>query len=573
MPFHRPSGSRLARSWGAALALGSALFAPLAGCNEIFGIVSGQPTGGGGAGGSPSGGAGGMPSTGGTGGTGGTGATGGGGSGGGGAGGCDLGTPPATEGKPYRQRIPMSMGSDDGRGIAVDADGNTIVVGSFTEAGLDFGGGVLPYEGPPGYPDGNLFIAKYDPTGNHLASRAFGGEEASLAEAVATDAAGNVYVTGVLTGDIDFDGTMLYAPNDPGEYRNDAFVVKLSPDLDVLWAKGYGDNPWQQLGLSIAADAQGRVVVGGALFDTADFGGEPLGAPVVWSTFVLALDAGTGDTLWNLSFARWAAITPNYFDYPSLGVAVAPDGDIVLASTFDGPSYFFERLFAPVGDPGEADAYVARIAADGKSLRWVQQFHGAPQGGGPDGSQWMGPVAVDPCGDVLVGGAFTHGLSIGGVAEQVTIGSPEDADGFVAKLAGDSGEVKWHRVFRDAGRQEPHAVAADAWGNVLVAGALRDADGYVGVDFGPGIGVYSPISAPGPDYRDDAFLVKYDASGNGKWGDRIGDDLRQMGYGVAVLPGGDVVWTGVFEGTIALGSGLAAASTNNSDVFTVWHGP
>lgn len=572
------STSRPAPSWVAILTLG-ALVAGVAGCNEILGVVPGQPaTGGGGAGGIPStggqsaGGTGGSPSTGGTGGQG-TGGTGGasptGGGGQGGAGGCSLGTPPRAQGTPVRLRVPMSDGSDDGRGIAVDAEGNTLVVGSFNSAGLDFGGGELPYQGPFGYPDGNLFVAKYDPAGNHLYSRAFGGDEISIAEAVTTDAEGNVFVTGVMSGHVDFDGNMLYAPNDPGQYRNDAFVVKLSPTLEVLWAKNYGDNGWQQLGLDVAATAEGGVVVAGALFDEADFGAGIIGASGVWSTFLLALDA-SGATQWSMSFRDWAAITPNYYDYPSIGVAVAPDGDVVIASTIEGQAYFFEDLHSSVG---EADAYVARIAGDGKSLRWLAGLHGAPQGGDPDGSQWAGPVAVDPCGDVLVGGAFTRSLSIGGEMVQVSKGDPLDPDGFVAKLAGGTGDVLWHRVFADAGRQEPHAIATDAWGNLVVTGALKDAAGYTGVDFGPGIGVLGPKAPPEPDYREDAFLVKYDASGDGQWGRRIGDPSQQIGYGVTTLPGGEVLWTGVFAGTIALGAGLSPASTDNYDVFTVWLEP
>lgn len=462
----------------------------------------------------------------------------------------------------------MSTEGDDGRGIAVDADGNTVITGSFNGTGLDFGGGVLPYQGPPGYPDGNIFVAKYDTTGKHVASRAFGGDEISVGEVIATDMDGNVFVAGVMSGHVDFDGNMLYAPNDPGQYRNDAFIVKLAPDLNVLWAKNFGDNGWQQLGLGVAVGPDGQVVLAGALFDEADFGAGTIGTAGTWSTFLLALDGGSGATVWSLSFAGWSAITPNYYDYPSLGVALAPDGDVILASTLDEQAYFFEEIYAP---EGAADAYVARVAKDGKSLKWLTQLHGAP--GASEGSQWTGPVAVDPCGDVLVAGAFTQSLVIDNATELIAVGNPDDPDGFVAKLKGDTGQAIWHRTFGDAGRQEPHAITTDAWGNVLVSGALSEAEGYVGTNFGDGIGVLPPKVAPEPDFRTDAFLVKYDPAGHGVWGRRLGDELLQMGYDVSVLPSGDVVWTGVFSGTIALGSGLPPVSTDNYDVFTAWLAP
>ncbi|MEZ4296262.1 MAG: hypothetical protein R3B70_14925 [Polyangiaceae bacterium] len=587
--------SRLSHPRRALGAAALALVTAATGCNDIFGIHLGEATGGAGGagaggtgaggttsmggGGATTGGTGGegattaMGGTGGTGaagGTGGTGTTGGNGGTGGSVTPCLAVSPPSPDGAPYKQRIPKSDNSDDARGVAVDAQGNILVVGSFNGSGLDFGGGPLPYQGEPGYPDGNLYVAKYDSAGNHLYSRGFGGDEIAYAEAVATDAAGNVFVVGHLSGHIDFDGTMLFAPNDPGQYRYDAIVVKLSPSLDVLWAKNYGNNDYTQLGLDIAVDSQGNPVVTGGLFDQADFGAGTIGEITEWTSFVLKLSGDTGDTQFSLAFGNWGAVSHNYYDYHSLGVALAPDDDIVLAGTLAGPAYFFEEF---ANTDGQEDAYVARIAADGKSLRWLKTFHGAPQGGDADGSQWMGPVAVDACGDVIVGGAFTETLSIGGAVETVKVGDPADADGFLAKLAGDTGDVLWHRVFGDAGWQEPSAVAVDPWGNIAVAGAVSDAVGYQGVDFGPGIGVLSPKVAPEPDYREDAFVVKYDSEGNGQWGRRIGDAAQQIGYDVLLLPSGDAVWAGIFGGTIALGSGLPPVSSNNYDAFTIWLKP
>ncbi|MBK8256563.1 MAG: hypothetical protein IPK82_28320 [Polyangiaceae bacterium] len=548
-------------------------------CNEIFGIVSGEPsTGGGGTGAASTQTSSVVGGTGGTGGTGGstTAST----SSAGGTGGmttssstggnpCEGQNPPAPVGTPSTLRVPQSVGSDDGRGLAVDKDQNVIVVGSFTE-GLNFGGGDLPYVGPPGYPDGNLFVAKYDSTGKHLYSRAFGGDEASLAEAVATDSLGNVYVVGMFSGQIDFDGNILAAPNDPGEHRYDAFVLKLTPSLDVEWVKGYGQNPWQQFALDVEVDSQDNVIVAGALFDKADLGKGMIGQDQIWSSYLLKLNSTSGDTVWSQAFGYWSAATPNYFDYPSLGVAIAPDDDIVLGGTLNGMSYFLE---VPINTFGEEDAYVARISPDGTSLRWLQTFHGDPGAGASEGGQWIGPVAVDACGDVLVAGAYTHSLSIGGVTQVVDIGDPKIPDGFVAKLAGDTGSVIWHNVFKDDGRQEPHALATDAWGNVFVTGTLSDGDAYLGVDFGGAVGVLSPIVTPATPYRDDAFIVKYDRDGHALWGKRIGDDQLQAGYDLKVAPDGHVVWAGVFSGTIALGGGLPIAQTNNYDTFTVWLNP
>src|SRR5678815_5844983 len=60
-----------------------------------------------------------------------------------------------------------------GRSIAIDAAGNVVVVGDF-EGTVDFGGGPM---GPTtGGKDFDAYVAKFDPAGNHLWSKWFGGD-------------------------------------------------------------------------------------------------------------------------------------------------------------------------------------------------------------------------------------------------------------------------------------------------------------------------------------------------------------------------------------------------------------
>jgi len=79
-----------------------------------------------------------------------------------------------------------SGGREKANGVAADGAGNVYVVG-YTSG--DFGGG-----GNLGYED--AYILKYDGAGNRVWARQFGTDSGDTAEAVATDAAGNVYVGG-----------------------------------------------------------------------------------------------------------------------------------------------------------------------------------------------------------------------------------------------------------------------------------------------------------------------------------------------------------------------------------------
>jgi hypothetical protein len=83
---------------------------------------------------------------------------------------------------------------------------------------------------------------------------------------VDTDAVGNVYLTGALSGVADFAGTLLAANG-----GLDVFVVKLSPAGAHLSSQKYGDAG-SSTARDIALDAVGNVFVTGTFAGTIDFG-------------------------------------------------------------------------------------------------------------------------------------------------------------------------------------------------------------------------------------------------------------------------------------------------------------
>ena len=95
-------------------------------------------------------------------------------------------------------------GYDEGLSLDVDGLGNVIVTGSF-EGDVDFGGGVLSTPGA----DWDGFIAKYDPGGSYLWSRRFGDVDYDAGTAVKIDGSGNVYVTGYFQGSVSLGGAEL----------------------------------------------------------------------------------------------------------------------------------------------------------------------------------------------------------------------------------------------------------------------------------------------------------------------------------------------------------------------------
>ena len=101
-------------------------------------------------------------------------------------------------------------------GRAVDPSGNIVIVGYF-EGTVNFGGSTLVSAG-----DRDIFVAKFDTTGNHLWSRSFGDPDYQSASDVTFDAAGNVVFSGRLVGTVDFGGEPVFL-----NYIN-PYLVKLN---------------------------------------------------------------------------------------------------------------------------------------------------------------------------------------------------------------------------------------------------------------------------------------------------------------------------------------------------------
>ena len=99
----------------------------------------------------------------------------------------------------------------------------------------------------------DAFVAKFDPNGNLVTVRTFGGPSSggphAAAIGVATDSSGNIYIDGFFAGTgINFDaafGTGSVTLDAAGP--SDTFVLKLDPNFNLLWARRIGtsgqDNP------------------------------------------------------------------------------------------------------------------------------------------------------------------------------------------------------------------------------------------------------------------------------------------------------------------------------------------
>jgi hypothetical protein len=173
-----------------------------------------------------------------------------------------------------------ASGDQIGRAVAAGPDDTIVVTGSVRDA-LDFGKGSVAYGGGM-----DAFVAKFDGQGSCIWSKGYGDINDQIGLGAAMDAAGNVLVTGYMTGAMTVGDKQL---NDSGS--GDMFVAKLASfSGDKLWAERYGSGGFNdvQIGWSIAADPQGGAVVGGGFRGSIDFG-SPLDSTGGFDIFVAHL--------------------------------------------------------------------------------------------------------------------------------------------------------------------------------------------------------------------------------------------------------------------------------------------
>ncbi|MCT4582972.1 MAG: SBBP repeat-containing protein [Flavobacteriales bacterium] len=159
-------------------------------------------------------------------------------------------------------------GPESAQSIAVDATGNAYTTGRFVGT-VDFDPGAANYEITTSN-NRDIFVHKLDSSGNFLWAKTFGSAPINdVGESVVVDASGNIYATGNFQGTVDFDsgsGTFNLTSNG----SRDAFVLKLDPSGNFLWAKTLGGSS-NDYGHSLAVDVSGNIYTFGLFEGTSDF--------------------------------------------------------------------------------------------------------------------------------------------------------------------------------------------------------------------------------------------------------------------------------------------------------------
>lgn len=309
----------------------------------------------------------------------------------------------------------------DVRGLVVDAGGDIVLTGFFTDT-IDFGGGaMINTPGPDGAND--LFVAKLDSSGKHIWSHAFGDSDKQEPAGLALDGDGDVVVVGRFGGVIDFGGSSVPIAS---AGNLDVFVAKLSSSGETLWSERFGGIQSQEGG-GVATGADGSIVLTGRFQSLLELGG---GVPDLsamgkdMDVFLVKLDA-QGHHLWSTELGTTSQDA-------AYSVAMDPQGRVVVTGLL-GSGTIVQKCgkVTNYGAMTRRDVFMAEFDGGGQCV-WIRGF-----GTGSEEVAALFPhVSIDLLGNLVLVGGFQQAVDFG-VGNLVPTGDQtnKDPDAFVVKFA------------------------------------------------------------------------------------------------------------------------------------------
>ncbi|MFA6152654.1 MAG: SBBP repeat-containing protein [Chitinophagaceae bacterium] len=381
-------------------------------------------------------------------------------------------------------------------------------------------------------------VVKFDPSGKRLWGTYFGGSSNDYAFGVATDKANNVYCCGATTSTSGIATTGAHQMIAGG--LQDGMVFKFDSAGVRLWSTFLGGTQDDQLD-QVRVDPFGNIYSGGFTGSTTAMATPGAYQPVFGGGLrdaCLARFDAAGKRLWGTYFGGAD------FDGGD-AIACDRDGNVYLAGSTLSSSAIATAGAHQTSYAGgfSGDAYLARFDTSGKRI-WSTYY------GGANGDA-VNDLACDASDNIYLCGQTESAsqISTAGAFKSVN-------NGFEAYLVrfDRSGKRLWGTYYGDAtsSRQESgYGVATDALNNVYLAGKTDSCAGLATA------GAYQTIA--GGD--DDAFLARFDSSGNRLWATYFGGSSVDAAFSVATDQIGNVYITGNSTSSAGIASAGAFRTT------------
>lgn len=345
--------------------------------------------------------------------------------------------------------------------LATDQSGNVLISGIFSgnitigntnlvDAGLD-----------------DIFVAKYNSTGQPVWAVRAGGEDTEWEVFISTDAQDNVYLTGEYYS---IDVTVVNVPVTLEEGDGNIVVAKLDSQGNTLWVNAVGGNTMTEWAdyygwpTGIRTDAEGNSYIKGWCYDSVSFGDIMLTSMLTipnynnkYNKFISKLDT-YGNVVWATSISEHlSSMDYNQFDIDNQGNVYC--GLRVRDTTCFGEVFTFDKM-------GLNDLLVFKYSNEGQ-LSWVRSIEDSQAG-----SAWISSVMVDENQTVCVSGWFNDYLNFGSTSIEVN-----SKNGFIGVL-GESNSISQYDQNTDQFMFDLFPNPADKSVSVKAIDVLSEITGY-----------------------------------------------------------------------------------------------
>jgi hypothetical protein len=424
-------------------------------------------------------------------------------------------------------RSSSGIGEDRGHSVAVDGSGNVYVTGQFSNSSIIFGTNILHHSGVE-----DIYIVKYDPSGNVIWAKSSGGTAIDLGYGVTCDVLGNVYLTG------SFASPFIVFGNDTlhNAGGTDMFLVKFDSAGNVLWSQSTGGSG-DDFGYNIKTDDSGNLYVIGNFYSLSlTFGSTTLYANFTRKIFIVKYDQN-GNVLW----ANGSGLGSVDF-----GKCVAIDdiGNVYIA----GEYYDYDVSFGTdtFDNTGVDDIFIAKYNSSGNYM-W------ATVAGGFNEDKVTGLV-VDAAGNCFISGNFRSPF----IAFGSTVLNNADFgawDIFVIKVDNSGNIVSAQSATNNLDEDATTGIGFDDNNNLCVAGWYNGA-----ITIGS-----TTITSNG---LFDVFVAKYDTSLNPLDAISAGGQGQDFTNNMVTTPNGNIYITGFYDGpTFPIGTTTLTDANTGFDMF------
>lgn len=258
--------------------------------------------------------------------------------------------------------------------------------------------------------DGDLYVVKFDSSGNYLTNVTWGGDDFDEARGIVRDSFGNIYVAGNTKSFGDLDG--------------DSVLILFNSSLNQLWNSTWGGSLTEDT-QDVEIDSEGYIYVVGHS-DSMDPDADE------YDNYILKYNS--------LGILQWAEDWDASWTQRGRSLAIDSNNNLYLIGyTFGHPAGSMKGLLLKYDKNG--------------NYQWYQTFGSS----GVYGNSWWS-MTILPNDDIYIGGySITHGVSTNGDSILLNYDT--------------SGNLNWYKAWGDTGTESLYGLTYDSELNIYGAGS------------------------------------------------------------------------------------------------------